>query len=76
MSQQSKQATMFRLVEQWQQTSKTQKQFCREQSLTYSTFMYWLKKYRQVKGQGSNFIPLEVTASQEPINSLIYCPKI
>jgi hypothetical protein len=56
-----RQEEMFSLIEQWQESGKTQQLFCQEQELTYSTFYYWLKRYRQGLDE-SNFLPVEISS--------------
>ena len=56
----------FATIEKYLASKLTQKKFCEQEKLTYSTFQLWLKKYRQANadstyehGQpGSNFVPL------------------
>ena len=47
MHDQDKASNMFELVEQWQQSGKSQKQFILEHDIKLATFGYWVKKYRQ-----------------------------
>jgi len=56
---------MFSLIEQYfeEPKGKSQKQFCRENNIRYSTFLYWMKVYRENKSQKPSFLPLEVIAS-------------
>lgn len=57
--------TRFALIEKYLAGGLTQKQFCQQQQLAYSTFQFWLKKYRQIKPGaksdqpvGKQFVPL------------------
>lgn len=55
----------FRLVEDWQASGLTKKEFCAQQSIAYSGFHYWVKKFREGKSlptSGSSFIPLKLTS--------------
>ena len=56
---------MFSLIDQYFEApkGKSQKQFCRENGIQYSTFLYWMKVYRENKSQKPSFLPLEVIAS-------------
>lgn len=47
MQNEDKTAGMFELVEQWQQSGKSQQQFSSEQNIKLATFCYWVKKRRQ-----------------------------
>lgn len=47
MRDQEKSTSMFELVEQWQQSGLSQKQFILEHDIKLATFGYWVKKYRQ-----------------------------
>lgn len=60
------------LIETWQRSGLTQKEFCAQQSIAYSGFHYWFKKFREDKtlsSPGSGFIPVKVTSPQSK-NSL------
>ena len=69
----------FATVEKYLASGQTQKQFCQQEHLAYSTFQVWLKKYRQTKSVsspeqqlGSNFIPLTLTPSTATVDSAHY----
>ena len=49
------------MIEQWQESGKTQQSFCREHDLTYTTFYYWLKRYRRGLDE-SSFLPVEISS--------------
>jgi transposase-like protein len=57
----NRQEEMISLIEQWQESGKTQQAFCREHELTFSTFYYWLKRYRQQIDE-SSFLPVEISS--------------
>ncbi len=40
-------------VQAWQQSAVSQKEYCRENNLSYHTFIYWIQKFRR------NHIPVE-----------------
>jgi transposase-like protein len=42
-----RQEEMLSLIEKWQEGGKSQQSFCQEQGLTFTTFYYWLKRYRR-----------------------------
>jgi transposase-like protein len=56
-----RQEEMLSLIEQWQESGKSQQLFCQEHSLTYTTFYYWLRRYRR-RVDESNFLPVEISS--------------
>ncbi|MCJ7450015.1 MAG: hypothetical protein MUO72_20265 [Bacteroidales bacterium] len=56
-----RQEEMLSLIEQWQESGKTQQSFCREHDLTFTTFYYWLKRYRSQIDE-SSFLPVEISS--------------
>ena len=58
---QEKSKEMYALIEQWQQSQKTQASFCQEHDIAYHVFVYWLKKYRGQHGQNGNFLAMKFT---------------
>jgi len=56
-----RQEEMLSLIEMWQESGKTQQTFCQEHDLTFSTFYYWLKRYRRGLDE-NNFLPVEVSS--------------
>ena len=56
-----RQEEMMTLIERWQESGKTQQVFCQEENLTYTTFYYWLKRYRRGVDGGS-FLPVEISS--------------
>ena len=57
----TRQADMLSLIEQWQESGKTQQVFCQEHNLIFSTFYYWLKRYRRGIEE-SSFLPVEISS--------------
>lgn len=52
------------LIQSWQSSELTQKQFCAQQSIAYSAFHYWFKKFRNEKSPSrinSGFVPVKIT---------------
>lgn len=66
MQNEDKTAGMFELVEQWQQSGKSQQQFSTEHNVKLATFSYWLKKHRQQKASEIGFAKVEL--EQQPIS--------
>ena len=60
----SRQEEMTSLIEIWQESGKTQQVFCQEHDLTFSTFYYWLKRYRREINE-SSFLPVEINSSTQ-----------
>jgi len=58
---------MYDLVEQWQQSGLSQKQFSTEHNIKLPTFMYWVKKYRMNKQDDPGFARVEL--SQHSLSS-------
>ena len=52
---------MLSLIEQWQESGKTQQAFCQEHDLTFTTFYYWLKRYRRCVDE-NGFLPVEISS--------------
>ena len=57
----NRQEEMLSLIEQWQERGKTQQVFCQEHDLTYTTFYYWLRRYRR-QLEESSFLPIEISS--------------
>ena len=57
----TRQTEMLSLIEQWQESGKSQQLFCQEHNLTYTTFYYWLRFYRR-RLDNSNFLPVEISS--------------
>ena len=57
LSQRSRQ--MYAVIEKYQNSPLSQKAFCKQEDLPYSTFTYWLKKYREHQ-QTADFIPMKI----------------
>lgn len=52
---------MLSLIESYKTSGISGAAFCKEQNLSYHTFNYWLKKYRQKNENTTNgFVPLKV----------------
>lgn len=51
------------LIQSWQTSDLTQKQFCAEHSIAYSAFHYWFKKFRKPEAtpEGVGFASVKVT---------------
>jgi hypothetical protein len=56
---------MLDLIEEQLNGTLTQKQFCKSKQLNFTTFGYWLKKYKKLKSDSNNFIPLAIAGKPE-----------
>ena len=71
MGKQKSKTVMYRHIERWEASGLSGRKYCKETSLTKSTFYYWLNKYRHEKGSISKlaeskterFIPVQVSES-------------
>ncbi len=61
MQDENKTSTMFELVEQWQQSGKSQSQFSTENGIRLHTLGYWVKKYRESQDTHQGFASLRVS---------------
>lgn len=55
------------LLQSWQASELTQKQFCAQHSIAYSAFHYWFKKFREEKtipGINSGFATVKITPNK------------
>lgn len=54
------------MIENWQQSGLSQKQYCLQHNIAYHTFYYWYKRYRSISGDNtankSPFVPLQAPA--------------
>jgi transposase-like protein len=51
---------MLSLIGRWHESGKTQQAFCQEHDITFSTFYYWLRRYRRGLDENS-FLPVEIS---------------
>jgi len=57
----NRQEEMLSLIELWQESGKSQQLFCQEHDLTFTTFYYWLRRYRRQMDE-SSFLPVEISS--------------
>ena len=70
---------MFKLIDQWQQSSLTQNAFCQQQSIKYHVFHYWYKRYREQHAidqqiNTASFVKLQIAKSSSSGSVEIYYP--
>ncbi|WP_419595130.1 IS66 family insertion sequence element accessory protein TnpA [Thiolapillus sp.] len=63
----------------WQQSGLTQKAYCEQQELRYSTFGYWVRKLRRAaepatKKKGAGFVPV-IPATVQPTGLTLSLPN-
>jgi hypothetical protein len=58
---------MFSMINEWQQSSLTQKAFCEQHTIRYHVFHYWYKRYRDGRATDKEpgFISLEIKPSSD-----------
>jgi hypothetical protein len=68
-------AEIFRIIELWQESRISQKEFCKREKIGYHTFKYWHKKYKDekhhykentIQGFNNEFIPVEMPVCLKP----------
>ena len=67
---------MFALLEKYRAGNLTQKQFCAQENISMSTFLYWYKRCRRDAGAtpvADAFIPIAVTATNSPAETAPTC---
>ena len=74
---------MYALVEKYFNTGLSQKAFCEQEGIVYSTFHWWLRKYKdrhsisettneQTTGTGA-FVPVHITPPEPSANDQVTC---
>jgi hypothetical protein len=56
---------MFSTIAQWQQSGMSQKSWCKQEKITYSSFHYWYRRFKRDAVQSNpaiqpNFVQLQV----------------
>lgn len=54
---------MFKLIEDYRTSGKSQKEFCREFGIKPSTFGYWVRKKRLKEANGNGFIKIDTSSA-------------
>jgi len=64
-------AAMSQIIEYWQESKLSQKEYCKQENIVYHTFKYWYRKYKVEKGlvkantikeTNKEFIPVEISS--------------
>ena len=59
------QKEMFTLIEQWEKSGTSQKEFCTQHDLRSHVFYYWLSKYKRTRSTSrSGFVPVEISQGE------------
>ena len=65
----SQRAQMFSFIDSWKGSGLSQQAYCREHGVTYHSFHYWYKVYREHQGGGAAgkpaFVPVQI---QRPLS--------
>jgi len=67
MKEATKESVMFKLIEKWQKSEMSQKQFSIENNLNIHTMGYWVQRYKHSKIGNPGFAT--VTLAPEPVFS-------
>jgi hypothetical protein len=68
---------MLSLIEGWKGSGLSQKAYCRQHQITYCSFHYWYKVYRDQNGEEKSsrpaFVPLRIdsAAAARPLMELV-----
>jgi len=61
-------AQFLAMINQWQQSSLSQKAFCTENKIAYHVFHYWYGVYKSEQKPSGTFLPVNITqVAQEQI---------
>ena len=70
-----KRTRMFNLIRAYLSSAQTQRDFCLDNSINYSTFQFWLRQYRQnhenpeIREESltsNGFVPINISSSSDP----------
>jgi hypothetical protein len=63
------QEQMFQLVEEYQQSGRSQKEFCSQQGISLAKLNYWISKYRQERQPSAGFFKIDTIPApvQQPL---------
>jgi hypothetical protein len=69
MKEATKESVMFKLIEKWQKSEMSQKQFSIENNLNVHTMSYWIQRYKRSKNTNPGFASVTLTQEPEPVYS-------
>ena len=73
MKESTKESVMFKLIEKWQKSGISQRQFSVENKLNIHTMGYWIQKYNKSKISNTGFASVTFAPEPEPT---VFSPKI
>ena len=73
MKEATKESVMLKLIEKWQKSELSQKQFSIENNLNIHTMSYWVQRYNKSKISNAGFASVTFAPEQEPA---VFSPKI
>ena len=73
MKEATKESVMFKLIEKWQKSELSQKQFSIENNLNIHTMSYWVQRYNKSKISNAGFASVTFGPEPEPA---VFSPKI
>jgi len=65
----TKESAMFNLVEKWQKSGKSQKQFSSDNGITFYAFNYWVQRHKRSKSSNPGFASVTLTPDPDPVYS-------
>ena len=66
MKEATKESVMFKLIEKWQKSEMSQKQFSIENKLNIHTMSYWVQRYNKSKISNTGFAAVTFAPEPEP----------
>ena len=66
MKEATKESAMFKLIEKWQKSELSQKQFSMENNLNVHTMSYWVQRYNKSKISNTGFAAVTFAPEPEP----------
>ncbi len=55
-------------IQVWKESKQTQKDYCLENNLPYSKFIYWMNKVRRKQNPIEAFIPVHIDHQVQPLS--------
>ena len=59
---------MFQLIGEWEQSGESQTSFCKNKNVSFHTFYYWLRRYKDqppVTPTSKTFIPVTIPVNEK-----------
>ena len=71
-SREQRRLQMYHHIETWQQSSLSQKEYCKSIGEAYCVFHYWLQKYKQENGDSPEGFAEVVMPVPAPLLEIVY----